>query len=155
VVVSYFRAGMLTNEKCVFIGQESDFSKIHKTLVSLRVEGYPHNKKIDYIDSNLYLVAAKKQDPGWLCEKWKNMLEGYLDKGYSVIRAVGALPKELTLTAEIQSFLLEYEKAIRPLFESYPVSGLCLYPYKYRKTPFGHKLSRERCHPVFVPSLHP
>jgi len=36
---------------------------------------------------------------------------------------VGALPKELTLTAEIQSFLLEYEKAIRPLFESYPVSG--------------------------------
>jgi len=154
IALPFFRAGLLLGEKCIFIGSETDFSVIKTAIRDNKKSGSGvDEEKIMHIDSSAYLKAFQAGDFKALCGQWELLVKGFLAEGFRAIRGVGCLDMEYS--PELESFLLEYEKCIAPLFHRYPVSAICLYSSRYAKTPFGRKVSTAEYHPVLVdPILH-
>jgi len=115
IALPFFRAGLLLGEKCIFIGSETDFSVIKTAIRDNKKSGSGvDEEKIMHIDSSAYLKAFQAGDFKALCGQWELLVKGFLAEGFRAIRGVGCLDMEYS--PELESFLLEYEKCIAPLF---------------------------------------
>jgi len=153
VILPFFRAGLLLGDKCLFTGPREDFAHIQEVILALSDKRISESltESLDYFPDSTYLDAFNSENPAALCEEWDVLLAQYLGQGYRAVRGVGILPD--ACDESHYEAIIEYERACEPLFEKYPLSAICIYPYQLKSTFLGREVNKLSCHPYRVQQL--
>lgn len=150
IIFPYFRAGILLNEKCIFVGNTEDYQHIEKQLYESSEQDFigKIEKSLSFLSHEKYILhtLSQKNDPSVIVEQWTNLIEKYLSEGFQGGRVAGVFAPDYN--RKLNSLIFAYERAVAPLFEKYPLSAVCLYPESVKNTSFGKKIRSTECHPV-------
>ncbi len=127
ILVPYFKAGLLSNEFCMWItaeplGVEEARNTMREALPDF--DGYINKGQIEIIPYSEWYLKDGHFDHRRVLDNWIQMLEGALKKGFAGLRLTG---NTFWLEKEDWNAFTDYEMEINSVIGNYHMIAICTY----------------------------